>query len=457
MKRNKLTLLLASVAQFMIVVDLTIVNVALPSIQRDLHISSSTLQWIVIAYGLLFGGFLLLGGRLGDLFGRRRVLLTGLLLFTAASLFAGLADSTPLLIIARALQGFGAALIAPSALAIVAATFTEGKERNAALGIFGAVGGIAASVGVLVSGLLTDGPGWPWIFFINIPIGLALLFGVFKLLAPDHANKGDRTVDMLSATAATTSLLLFVYGLNRAVDSGWVSSSVLGLFAGAIVVFLAYLWIESRSTAPLIPTAALRNKHMVASDITALFAFGSFYSFIFLGTLLMQDQLGYSPTKTGVTWLITSLTAFVAAGLTGAKLAAKFGTKRLLVIALILVTIGAAWMTRLPVTPTFAIDLLPAFLLVGIGIGLIGPSIQISALAGVKERDHGLASGLVETARELGGVIVIAVVSTVLSTYLKGNLPTEGFRHTFWVIVIAAAIGVIVAALTLKKHSRTQV
>src|SRR5215211_3128913 len=334
--KKRLILALVCIAQFMVVLDVAIVNVALPAIQKDLGLGQSSLQWIVVAYGLLLGGFLLLGGRLGDLLGRRRIFLTGLAFFSGASLLAGLAGSAEVLIGARALQGFGAALLAPSALAILAVTFVEGKERNSALGIFGAVAGTSASVGVIASGLLTDGPGWRWIFFINVPIGLLLFVLATRFLPADRVETGTRRYDAAGAATVTGGLLLLVYGLNRGVDHGWGSATTLGLFAAAAVLLAAFVRLESRSRSPLVPAAALRNRTMVAADLAAFLLFAGFFSFIFLGSLLMQQLLSYSPTRTGVAWLATSLTAFVAAGFAGAKLVSLVGIRRLLVVGMLL-------------------------------------------------------------------------------------------------------------------------
>src|SRR5215211_4282661 len=272
--KKNLILALMCFAQFMVVLDVAIVNVALPSIQEDLGLRQSTLQWIVISYTLLLGGFLLLGGRLGDLLGRRRMLLTGMSLFTAASLVAGLAQSTEVLIAARAIQGFGAALILPSTLSILAMTFPEGQERNRALGIFGAVGGSSASVGVIASGLLTDGPGWRWIFFINVPVGIVLVSVAARLLPHDRPEVSVRHYDAAGATAVTSGLLLFIYGLNRGVDHGWTSASTIAVFAVAAALLSAFVFIESRSAAPLVPAAIVRNRTMVAADVGAFLLFG---------------------------------------------------------------------------------------------------------------------------------------------------------------------------------------
>lgn len=452
--RKGLVLLLTCLAQFMVVLDIAIVNVALPAIQRDLGMRQSALQWVVIAYGLLLGGFLLLGGRLGDLLGRRRIFLAGLILFAGASLLAGLAQSATVLIAARGLQGFGAALLAPSALSILAVTFAEGKERNGALGIFGAVGGSSASVGVIASGLLTDGPGWRWIFFINVPIGILLITLAVRYLPADQGAAETRRYDAAGAATVTSGLLLLVYGLNRGADHGWGSASTLALFGAAAVLLAAFVRIEGRTTSPLVPFAALRNRTMVAADLAAFLLFGGFFSYIFLGSLLMQQLLRYSPTRTGVAWLATSLTAFVAAGVVGARLASSVGLKRLLVTGMTLLVVSAAWLARVPVGANYLPDLLPALLLAGIAIGLCAPTVQIGALSGVRGPAAGLAAGLVETMREIGGAVGIAAVSTVLVTQRSDGSEAaafEAFRAAFIVIVILAGLGVLVAGIAFPR------
>jgi EmrB/QacA subfamily drug resistance transporter len=465
-KRKAVILALACTTQFMVVLDVAIVNVALPSIQLDLGMSQSALQWVVIAYGLLLGGFLLLGGRLGDLLGRQRILLAGLTLFSGASLLAGLAQSQGLLIGARALQGFGAALMAPTALSILAVTFPEGRERNRALGIFGAVAGSSASVGVIASGLLTDGPGWRWIFFINVPIGAVLIALAARFVAADHPAAGSRRFDALGAGAVTAGLLLLVYGLNRGVDHGWTSPTTLAFFAGALVLLTTFVLVESRTRSPLVPAATLRNRTMVAADLAAFLLFGALVSFIFLGSLLMQQLLQYSPTHTGVAWLATSLTAFAAAAVTGARLVSAVGVKRLLLAGMALLALGLLWLTRVPLSAEYLTDLLPAFALVGIAIGLTGPSVQIGALSGVAGSAVGLASGLVETMREIGGAVGVAAVTTVLVARSSDAIhiadpaarqaaALEGFQSAFTVIVVVAMLGALVAAVGLPRTART--
>ena len=448
---KNLILALACAAQFMVVMDVAIVNVALPSIQRDLGVSESTLQWVVIAYGLFLGGFLLFGGRLADLLGRRRILLTGLTIFSGASFLAGVSQSIGILIAARGLQGFGAALVTPAALSILAVTFTEGQDRNRALGIYGAVGGTSATVGVIASGLLTDGPGWRWIFFINVPVGIVLIALASVFLVVDRADRTAGRFDVAGATTVTGGLLLLVYGLNRGADYGWTSVSTLALFGAAAVLLATFVRIEARSCHPLVPAAALRNRTLVAANLSAFFVFAAFFSFIFLGSLLMQQVLGYSATKTGVSWLATSVTAFLASAFTGAQLVGRFGVRRLLITGLSLLAIGVLWLARVPADADYLTDLLPAFVLAGIAIGLCAPSAQIGALAGVTDAATGFAAGLVETMREVGGAAGVAAVSTVLVS----QVGLTGFHAAFVVICIAAALGAITATAAFERRDRS--
>jgi EmrB/QacA subfamily drug resistance transporter len=464
-----IALLLACAAQFMVVLDVAIVNVALPSIQRDLEIEQSTLQWVVVAYGLMLGGFLLLGGRMADHFGRRRILLTGLTLFTGASLLAGVAESAELLIGARALQGFGAALLPPAALSILAVTFPEGAQRNRALGIFGAVTGISASIGVIASGLLTDGPGWRWVFFINVPIGVVLIALAAIFLAVDARDRrvGER-FDVAGAITVTGGLLLVVYALSRGADVGWGSGSTIGLFAASVVMLSAFIWIETRSRSPLVPGSAVRNRTLVAANVSAFFIFGAIFSLIFLGSLLMQQVLGYSPTRTGVAWLAMSATSFVAAGITGTKLVAVVGVRRLLIVGLSLLAVSALLLTRVGPDGDFVTDLLPALVLAGVAGGLSAPAAQIGALSGVTHSMAGLASGLVETMREIGGAVAVAAVATVLvsrasevngaaDAATRGLAAADAFHAAFWVIFTLAVLGALTATVVFPRRTAQEI
>ena len=463
-----IVLFLACVAQFMVVLDIAIVNVALPSIQRDLHIGQSTLQWIVIAYGLMLGGFLLFGGRMADLLGRRRVLLAGLTLFSAASLLAGVAGSAGFLIGARALQGFGAALVPPAALSILAVTFKEGAERNRALGLYGATAGVSASVGVIASGLLTEGPGWRWVFFINVPVGVLLIAMAAIFLPADGPDRrGSKRFDVAGAVTVTGGLLLLVYALNRSTDYGWSSGSTLGLLAASVVMLSAFVRIEARSRSPLVPGAVVRNRTLVAANLSAFFLFGAFFAFIFLGSLLMQQVLGYSPTRTGVAWLATTVMSFFAAGIAGAKLVGVVGVRRLLVGGFTLLAIAALLLTRVPAGAHYATDLLPALILAGLAGGISAPAIQIGALSGVPHSMTGLAGGLVETLREIGGGVVVAIVATVLvsragtragaaSSAAHRLAAVNAFHTAFWVMLIVAALGALTAAIAFPRSTTQQ-
>ena len=446
--KTGLILLLLCAAQFMVVLDIAIVNVALPSIQADLAMSQDSLQWVVIAYGLMLGGFLMLGGRLADVVGRKRVLMSGLAIFTAASMLAGLAESAELLIASRALQGFGAAMIPPAALSILAVTFAEGVARNRALGLYGAVAGISATVGVIASGLLTDGPGWRAIFLLNVPIGIALIVMAARFLRGEAREVTGEPFDVAGAVTLTGSLLLLVYALSQGPDDGWAGWSTLGLFAGAAALMIAFLAIETTSREPLVPGIAVRNRTLVAANLSALFTFSTFFGLIFCGTLLMQQVLGYSATKTGIAWVATSGISFFAAGLTGSKLATVLGPRKLIIGGQTLLAVSMLLLARVPADADYWTDLLPAFLLAGIAVGAAAPAVQIAALAGVEERLTGVASGLVETSREIGGAIGVAVVATVLAS----QAGLDGFHAAFLALAVIAALGAVNSSVRFPRH-----
>jgi EmrB/QacA subfamily drug resistance transporter len=452
-----LVLLLACVAQFMVILDVAVVNVALPTIQKNLHIGQSSVQWIVTAYGLMLGGFLLLGGRLGDLWGRRRTLLTGLIVFTGASIFAGIAGSAGVLIAARVVQGLGAAMIPPAALAVLAVTFTEGRDRNRALGIFGATTGISASVGVIASGLLTAGPGWRWIFFINAPIGAALVILAVLFLPTDELRSTSRQrFDAAGAVTATGGLLLLVYAVSRTAQHGWGSATTLGLLAAAAAVLALFVAIERRSQSPLVPRAVARNRTLIAANLSSFLLFGAIFGSIFLGSQFMQVVLGYTPTRTGVAWLATTVTSFIAAATTGTKLVGILGVRRLVAAGFTVLGIAAFLFTRMPAHAHYATNLMPALILSGLAGGLAAPAIQIGALSGVTHNMAGLAGGLVETMREIGGGITVAAVATALATHSRTLLATRtshadltaathAFHSAYWVVVAAAVLGLVTA------------
>jgi MFS family permease len=363
-------------------------------------------------------------------------------------MLAGLAESAELLIASRALQGFGAAMIPPAALSILAVTFAEGVARNRALGLYGAVAGISATVGVIASGLLTDGPGWRAIFLLNVPIGIALIVMAARFLGGEAREVTGEPFDVAGAVTVTGSLLLLVYALSQGPDDGWAGWSTLGLFAGAAALMVAFLAIETTSREPLIPGIAVRNRTLVAANLSALFTFSTFFGLIFCGTLLMQQGLGYSATKTGVAWVATSGISFFAAGLTGSKLANVVGPRKLMIGGQALLAVAMLLLARVPADADYWTDLLPAFLLAGMAVGAAAPAVQIAALAGVEERLTGVASGLVETSREIGGAIGVAVVATLLAS----QAGLDGFHAAFLALAVIAALGAVNSSVRFPRH-----
>jgi EmrB/QacA subfamily drug resistance transporter len=452
-----------AVSFFMTIVDLTIVNVALPTIGTDLHFSETSLQWIVTAYGLTFGGFLLLGGRAADLLGRRRILMLGLALFTAASLAAGLATSAGFLIAMRGLQGFGAAVVLPAALSIVMNMFPEGAERNKALGLWGGIGAAGATIGLITGGLLTRYVGWEYIFFLNVPIGIAALLLAPRIIPESRLVSARRRFDPLGAVTVTGGLLLLVYAISKAPEVGWGAGRTLMLLAASAVALLAFLVVESRVEAPLMPLRIFRLRTVAAANAVGLLLGGSFFGFIFIGTLYMQQVLGYSALQTGVAWLAASLTSVALAGLSQ-MLVTRISPGPVMALGMALIGGGALWATQVPVQGHFWSSLAGPFFVAGAGTAFGFIPISIGGLAGVAEREAGLASGLLNTSQQLGGAIGVAIASTVAAGHYKTLIGdgktvnaalTSGFQWAFWV---CGAIGLLalptVAILRSKATSR---
>ncbi|MFC7625383.1 MFS transporter [Microlunatus sp. GCM10028923] len=437
-----LVLGLACAADAMVGLDMAIVNVALPSIQRELGVGQGVVQWVIVAYGLLLGGFLLFGGRLADQFGRKRVFLAGLAVFTGSSLLAGISAEAWQLIAARGIQGFGAALIAPTALSLLAVAYPEGRQRNRSLGVFAAVGGVSGSLGVVASGLLTGGPGWRWGFLINVPAGLVMITLAAVFLTSDRVGRRTARLDTAGAATVTGGLLLLVYALHHGATHGWLAWSTLALGAAAVALLYVFVRIERRTANPLVPPSTWRKRTLMVANAAAFLTTCAFLSFIFIASLLMQQVLGYSPQLTGVAWLATTATIFPVA-MIGGRLTARLGVRPLLIIGLGLFAVGAVWLTRVPATGNYWTDLLPSFLAAGIGFGLCVPALQVGALAGVPEEDSGLASGLVETMREVGGAAGVAAVSTVL----VAGAGLAGFHLAFLFIGILATLALVTAAI----------
>ncbi len=452
-------LALLSVVQFMVVLDIAIVNVALPSIQDDLGFSQQNLQWVISAYALVFGGFLLLGGRSADLLGRRRMFLVGLALFSGASLLAGLAWSEASLIGARGLQGLGAAIIAPAALSILMTTFAEGRERNIALGVWGAVGGFGAAAGVLLGGLFTDALSWEWIFYINIPVGLAAM-ALAPVLLGESRDLRAKSFDIPGAVLVTGGLSLAVFAITQANEYGWTSAATIGLFAAAAALLGGFVAWEQRTSDPLMSFSIFRIKTVTGANVAGFILGTALFSMFLMLTLYMQQVLGYSAMKTGVAYIAVAGTSIVWA-MVAQTLVTKIGVKPVLVTGMSLLTVGLLYFTQVSVGGSYLGDLLPGFLVIAMGMAFAFVSISIAALAGVPAKDAGLASGLINTSQQIGGALGIAVLSSVAvaettdASRAGEAVPsalTSGFQVAFWVGAAIAAVGVVASLVLVRKE-----
>jgi EmrB/QacA subfamily drug resistance transporter len=410
-------------AQFMVILDVAIVNVALPSIQSDLGFSQTNLQWVISAYAILFGGALLLGGRLADLLGRRRLFVAGLALFTTASLLCGLAWSEASLIGFRALQGLGGALLAPAALSLLMTTFAEGRERNLALGIYGAASGSGAAVGVLLGGVLTSYLSWSWVFFINVPVGLAAIALAPVLLRDSRTELPRRHFDFAGAASVTAGLMLLVYAMTRATSDGWGSGTTLSLLGGALALVLAFVAIELRSPAPLMPLRIFRLRTLTAANVAMAVVGGVAFSEFFLLTLYLQDVLHYTAIQSGVAFAAFALTVVVVSNL-AQLIVGRLGVRPTLTAGLLASAASVAVLARLPVEGHYFWDLFPAFVLGGAGMGLSFVPVTIASLTGVQRSDAGIASGLINTSRQIGGAVALAGVSAIAAS------STASYAHT---------------------------
>ena len=461
-QRKWLALALLSVVQFMVVLDIAIVNVALPSIQVDLGFSQENLQWVISAYALVFGGFLLLGGRAADLLGRRRLFLVGVAVFTIASLLAGLAWSEASLISARALQGLGAAIITPAALSILSTTFTEGRERNIALGVWGAVGGFGAAAGVLLGGILTDALSWEWIFFVNIPVGV-VAFALAPVLLAESRDARVKTFDVPGAVLVTGGLSLLVYAITEAGRDGWLAGQTLAFFATSLALLAAFVGWELRHPEPLMRFGILRTKTVSGANVAGFIMGTAMFSMFLMLTLYMQQVLGYSAMKTGVAYLAVAGTAILWSAV-AAQLVTRIGVKPVLTVGMTMLTGGLVYFTQVSVGGSYLGDLLPGFLLIGVGIGFSFVPISIAALAGVQASEAGLASGLINTSQQIGGALGIAALSTIATSQTSDAVASgaalpdalvDGFTAAFLAGVIIAGLG-IVAALTLIRRDELE-
>jgi EmrB/QacA subfamily drug resistance transporter len=459
-------LALVGAAYLMTVLDVTIVNIALPTIGEKLNFSQDNLQWIITAYAITFGGLLMLGGRAADLLGRRSVFLAGLGLFTLASLLCGLASSESFLIVMRAVQGVGGAIVAPSALSIVSQAFPEGKERNQALGIWGALGGSGAAIGVLLGGVLVKGLGWEWIFFVNVPIGILVLALTPFVIRESRVADAVRSFDPLGALAITGGMVLVVYSISKAPSSGWGSGSTIGLLALGAALLVAFVFVERRVANPLVPLRIFRLRTVSGANVVGLLLGAIVFSSTFLLTLYVQQVLHYSALKTGITFLAMAATAIVAAGAAEA-LIRPLGTKVVLSVGMVLYAAALLYYTQIDVGGTYLGDLLPGYLLTGLAMGFGFVPLSIVALSGVSERDYGLASGLINTAQNIGGAIGLAVIATLFATRLEHQLSTllshgtppaqalptamvSGFKLGFLVLAIVAFAALAATLVALR-------
>ena len=456
-RRKWFALALLCAVQFMVVLDIAIVNVALPSIQQDLNFSEKNLQWVISAYALVFGGFLLLGGRLADIIGRKRVFMAGLVIFAVGSLLCGLAWSEASLIASRALQGLGAAAITPSALSILTVTFREGRERNIALGAWGAVGGFGAAAGVLMGGILTDLLSWQWIFYVNVPVAAVALV-LAPVLLTESRDAHGQSHDIPGAVLVTSGLVALVLGVTQGQTWHWGSAKTIGVFVASAVLLGAFAIWEQRQRDPLVPFSIFRLQTLTAANIAGFIMGTALFSMFLMLTLYMQQVLGYSPLQTGVAYLAVAGTAIIWANVAAAAVN-RVGVKPALILGMGLLTAGLLYFTQVSVDGSYWADLFPGFLILGIAIPFAFVPITIAALAGTKPQEAGLASGLINTAQQIGGAVGIAVLSTiavsttsdsVASGTAVPNALTDGFVNAFWAGAAIAFVGLLVSIFVVR-------
>jgi EmrB/QacA subfamily drug resistance transporter len=455
-------LALLSAVQFMVVLDIAVVNVALPSIQVDLGFSQANLQWVISAYALVFGGFLLLGGRSADLVGRRRVFVLGIVAFIIGSLLCGFAWSETSLIGARALQGLGAAAISPAALSILMTSFKEGRDRNIALGVWGGVGGFGAAAGVLLGGVLTDALSWEWIFFVNIPVGLIAL-ALVPLLLGESRDSRVRSFDMPGAVLVTAGLSTLVLAITQGHVWGWSSGRTIGVFAAAAGLLAGFVYWENRTAEPLMRFAILRTKTVLGANVAGFILGTALFSMFLMLTLYMQQVLHYSPMKTGVAYLAVAGTSIIWANV-AAALVGRVGVRPLIATGMGLLAVGMLYFTRINVGDSYSTALLPGFLIIALGMAMCFVPISIAALAGVHREEAGLASGLINTTQQIGGAVGIALLSTIAITRTDNQLAVgtavpdamvAGFQLAFLVGAAIAAAGLVAALLLIRDEELT--
>jgi EmrB/QacA subfamily drug resistance transporter len=460
-----LVLVIACLAQFMVVLDATVVNIALPSVQRGLHFSAANLQWVVNAYTLIFGGFLLLGGRAADLLGRKRLFVAGVILFSAASLLNGVAQSSGMLIVGRGLQGLGGALVSPAALSIVTTTFSDGKQRTRALGVWSAIAASGAAVGLLMGGILTQIASWRWVFFVNVPVGIATIALAVRYVRESRVDVEHRSYDVAGAFTVTSGLVVLVYAIVKAQAYGWGSGRTLGLGAVAFALLAAFLVIESRSKAPLMRLSIFRIRTLSVADATLLLVASAMFGMFFFASLYVQEILGYSPIQAGLAFLPVSAGIVVGAGI-AQQLIKRLGVRRVSIAGISLATAGMLVLTQLPVHGSYVSNLLVGLLPMSIGMGLTFVPITLLGTSGVTADDSGLASGLFNTAQQVGGSLGLAILASLAASRTSSLLHASGGAGQFAARVAgyhlaftAAAImlatgGVLMTFVLRKSHTR---
>jgi EmrB/QacA subfamily drug resistance transporter len=459
-------LVLVCLAQFMIVLDATIVNIALPAIQRDLGFSRADLQWVINGYTLVFGGFLLLGGRAGDLIGRKRLFLIGMAIFSIASLLNGLSASSEQLVAFRALQGLGGALVSPVALSIITTTFSEGPDRTKALGVWGAIAAGGSAFGLLLGGILTDALSWEWIFFINVPIGIATFVASARLLPESRAERRPATFDVAGAVSVTAGLVVLVYAIVKADAWGWGSTNTIGLTVLAVVLLASFIAIEHRSREPLVPLGIFRIRTLATADGVFLFVAGGLFAMFFFSSLYAQQVLGYSPLRAGFAFLPVTAAIIVGSG-AAQYFIKRFGPKRTSVAGMVVAAVGLFLLTGASAGGSYLGDLLPGLLLMAFGMGNVFVPMTLIATAGVDSGQAGLASGLFNTAQQVGGALGLAVLSTLADNASRGFLENlgrapspadqvsalvEGMQVAFGVGGALMLAGAVIAALLIRQR-----
>jgi len=453
------TLVLVCAAQFMVILDATIVNVALPTIQKDLHFSQADLQWVINSYTLLFGGFLLLGGRAADILGRKRVFLAGVILFSAASLLNGLATSSGMLVAFRGLQGLGAALVSPAALSIITTTFDEGPDRTKALGVWGAIAAGGGAVGLLLGGILVDALSWEWIFFVNVPVGIVAGVLSARLISESKAERSG-AFDILGAVTVTAGLMVLVYAIVKAQSFGWGSAKTLGLGAVALALLGTFVYVESRIRGPLVRLSIFKVRTLAMGNLVLLLVAGGLYAMFFFATLYVQGILGFSPLEAGLAFLPVTAGIVLGSG-TAQFLVPRIGARANTIVGMILAAGGLLLLSGVPVDGTYVSDLLPGLMLMSFGMGNFFVPITLIATTGVAPDDAGLASGLFNTSQQVGGALGLAILSTLAAnrttdvlqtTHDKAFAAVEGFQVAFTAAAILVAVGAVLLAVLLRRR-----